>query len=153
MYRKRSLTILIPKAFLTGGVPTKEYPIRLKLFPMDEQSCTFSSSNLFCQKSFFAWNYYFLQILIHIEKTKETIVWYFIDIQYLLQTTSGILNSLICTAQKKWGNFFCFCSIACKKSRTDWIIKIFSFNNKDPLYSSLILTLQLFEGQNRQAVT
>ena len=35
-------------------------------------------------------------------------------------------------------------SIACKEKRTDWIIRIFTFNNKKPLYFSLIMKLQFF---------
>ena len=60
----------MPKVFLTGGVPTKEFPIRIQFVPLNKQSCAFSSSNLLCQKSFFAWNYKFLQVLIHNEKTR-----------------------------------------------------------------------------------
>ena len=32
---------------LTGGEPAKEFPIRIQFVLMDEQSCAFSSSNLF----------------------------------------------------------------------------------------------------------
>ena len=74
-------------AFLTGGVPTKEFPIRIQFVSLDKQSCECSSSNLFCQKSFFAWNYKFLKILIHTKKTRETMinVSFFIDVFYRQQ--------------------------------------------------------------------
>ena len=74
----KELTTLLPKAFLTGGVATKGFPIRIQLVPLDKQSCTFSSSNLFREKSFFTWSFNFLQILI-------------------LQTARSILNTVICT--------------------------------------------------------
>ena len=50
--------------------------------------------NLLGQKSFFAQNYKFLQILIHTVKTRQPIInaWYFMD--DLLQAARGILNSL-----------------------------------------------------------
>ena len=95
----KELIILLPKAFLTGGVPTEEFSIRIQSIPLDKQSCAFSSSNLYFQKSFFTWNYKFWQILIHTEKTRETIInlWYFIDVQFYF-TARGILNTVICTA-------------------------------------------------------
>ena len=56
---------------------------------------------------------------------------------------SNNFNSAFC--QKKfyqtcWQSF----SIACKEKRTNWILRIFTFNDKNPLYISLILTLQFF---------
>ena len=122
----KELIILLPKAFLTGGVPTEEFSIRIQSIPLDKQSCAFSSSNLYFQKSFFTWNYKFWQILIHTEKTRETIInlWYFIDVQFYF-TARGILNTVICTAyfsdtfdsvfNKKRETFLCFCSIVCQK--------------------------------------
>ena len=142
------LTILIPKVFLTGGVPTKELSIRIQLVPLDKQSCASSSSNLFYEKPFFTWNFKFLQILI-------------------LQTTRSILNTVICTvyfsdnfdsvfSKKNRETFLCLYSVVCKKKRrrrTDWILRILPLNNKYSLYLSLILTLQFFEGLNCQAGT
>ena len=75
----KDLAILIPKTFLTGGVLTKKLPIRIQLVPLDKLSCAFSSSNSFCQKSFFTWNFKFLQVLI-------------------LQSARSILNTVISTA-------------------------------------------------------
>ena len=69
---------------LTGGVPTREFTMRIQLILSDERGCVFSSSNLFYQNKFFTWNYKFLQMLIYTDKTRATIinVWYFIDIQF-----------------------------------------------------------------------
>ena len=77
--------------YFTGGVLTKEFPIRIQFFPLDKPSSEFSSSNLICQKSCFAWNFKFLQILMHTEESRETIinVWYFIDIQYSFTNCKG----------------------------------------------------------------
>ena len=138
-------------------MPTKEFPIRIQFNPSEKQSCVFSNSNLFCQKSFFAWNHKLLQILVDTEKTRETNinVWYFTDT--LLQAVRGILNSLTYTTQfydsfnkKNRETFLCLCSIACKKEEKDWTLIMFSFKDKNLLNLSLILTLQFFEGQSRQ---
>ena len=43
--------------------------------------------------------------------------------------------------------------MACKEKRTDWILRIFTFNDKNLLYLPLILKIQFFlEGQNDQGV-
>ena len=52
------------------------------------------------------------------------------------------LTNLIVYLIKNKENFFSLCSIACKK-RTDWIFRLFSFNNKKSFYLSLILILML----------
>ena len=82
----------------------------------------------------------------------------------LLQTASGILNSLICVFhfsrnfnnvlhKKVHENYWCCSSIACQEKGTDWILRIFTFNDKNRLYLPIISTLQFFEGQSDQAVT
>ena len=82
----------------------------------------------------------------------------------LLQTASGILNSLICVFhfsrnfnnvlhKKVNENYWCCSSIACQEKGTDWILRIFTFNDKNRLYLPIISTLQFFEGQSDQAVT
>ena len=83
----------------------------------------------------------------------------------LLQTAGGILNSLICVAhfsnnfnsvsiKKVHKTCWCSSSIACQEKRTDWILRIFTFNDKNPLYLPIISTLQcFFEGQSDQEVT
>ena len=82
------------KAFVIGGAPTKEFQVRIQLIPIDKPSCAFSSSNLYCQKSFFAWNYNFLQILINTEKTRETAinVWYLIDAEHFFTDSKGYIK-------------------------------------------------------------
>ena len=63
----------------------------------------------------------------------------------LLLTASGILNSLICDVnfsnnftsvfhKKVDETYWCSSSIACKEKITDWILKILTFNDKNPLY-------------------
>ena len=43
--------------------------------------------------------------------------------------------------------------MAGKEKRTDWILRIFTFNDKNLLYLPLILKIQFFpEGQNDQGV-
>lgn len=79
----------------------KNFPKGIQFFPLDKKSCKLSSSKLFCQKSLFAWNYNFLQILIDTEKIRETLIrgWYFIESQNcFLQAVTGNVNTVICTA-------------------------------------------------------
>ena len=72
-----------------------------------------------------------------------------------LQTAKVILNSLICVVhfsinfnsafQKKvHETYCCSSSIACQTKRTDWLLRIFTFNDKNPLYLPTISTLQFF---------
>ena len=39
------------------------------------------------------------------------------------------------------------------RKKTDWILRIFTFNDKNPLYLPKISTLHFFEGQSDQGVT
>ena len=82
----------------------------------------------------------------------------------LLVTARAILNSLICVVhfsnkfnivfhKKVHENYWCFSSISCQGKGTDWVLRIFSFNDKNRLYVRLISTLQFFESQNDQGVT
>ena len=77
--------------------------------------------------------------------------WYFINVQY----SSTDSNSLICVVhfsinfnsafQKKvHETYCCSSSIACQAKRTDWLLRIFTFNDKNPLYLPTISTLQFF---------
>ena len=50
-------------------------------------------------------------------------------------------------------NCWCSSSIACQEKRTYWILRIFTVNDKNPLYLPMISTLQFFEGQSDQGVT
>ena len=82
----------------------------------------------------------------------------------LLQTPKGILNSLICVIhsssnfnsvfhKKVNKNYRCCNSIACQEKGTDWVLRIFTFNNKNRLYLPMISTLQFSERQSSQGVT
>ena len=82
----------------------------------------------------------------------------------LLQTARGILNSVICVVyfsdnlnsvfhEKVPENYWSCSSIACQEKGTDWILRIFTFNNKNRLNLPIILKLQFFEGQSDQGVT
>ena len=64
---------MIPKGFLTPGVLSYEFSIRIQLFFLDSESYAFSSSSLFGYKLVFTLNCKFLKTLIHIEKNKEPI--------------------------------------------------------------------------------
>ena len=48
---------------------------------------------------------------------------------------------------------WCSSSIACQEKRTAWILRIFTFDDKNPLYLPIILRLQFFSGQSDQGVT
>ena len=43
-------------------------------------------------------------------------------------------------------------NIVCQEKITDWILRVFTFNDKNPLYLSIILTLSFFEGESDQGV-
>ena len=60
---------------------------------------------------------------------------------------------IMCSIKKVHETFWYSCSIACKEKKTDWIVRIFTFNDKNPSYHSLISTLQFFEGQSDQGVS
>ena len=73
----------------------------------------------------------------------------------LLQTGRGILSSLFCAVhfssnfnsvfhKKVHETYWRSSSIVCKETRTDWLLRIFTFNDKNPLYLPIILTLQFF---------
>ena len=147
------------------------------MFLLDKESCAFSSSNFFGQKLVFTLKCKFLQTLIHTEKTREPIInvymvfhyitWYYMVFQMfsiLLQTARGILNSLICVVhfsnnfnsvfhKKGSWNLLVLLQCSMQRKKTDWIVRIFTFNDKNPLYHSLISTLQFFEGQSDQGVS
>ena len=73
----------------------------------------------------------------------------------LLQIARGILNSLICVVhfsnninkvfhKKLHEGYWCSSSITCLEKITDWILSIFTFNDKNQLYLPAISTLQIF---------
>ena len=49
--------------------------------------------------------------------------------------------------------YFCSSGIASQEKRADWILRIFTFNNKNPPYLPISSTLQFFEGQSDEGVT
>ena len=46
--------------------------------------------------------------------------------------------------------YWCSSSIGYQDQRTDLILRIFTFNDKNTLYLPIILTLHFFEGQSYQ---
>ena len=57
------------------------------------------------------------------------------------------LTTLIVYFTKKiCETYWCSGSIACWEKRTDWILRIFTFNDKKPLYLPIISKLQFFRG-------
>ena len=57
------------------------------------------------------------------------------------------LTTLIVYSIKKvHRNYWCSSSMACQEKRTDWILRIFTFNDKNPWYLPIILTVQFFWG-------
>ena len=57
------------------------------------------------------------------------------------------LTTLIVYSIKKvHENYWCSSSITCQEKRTGWILRIFTFNDKNPLHFPIILAFQLFWG-------
>ena len=82
----------------------------------------------------------------------------------LLQTTGGILNSLICVVhfsnnfngvfhEKVHENYWCCSSIACQEKGTDSTLRIFPFNDQNQLHLPIVLTLMFLECQSDQGVS
>ena len=80
---------------------------------------------------------------------------YFIDVQYSFQTGRHILNILICDVyfsdnfnsvflKKVYETYRRSSSIEWQEKGTDWIFRIFTFNDKNSLYLPMILRLQFF---------
>ena len=58
-----------------------------------------------------------------------------------------MLFSLIVYSIKSVHESYCCCSsIACQEKITDWIVRIFTFNDKNPLYLPIILVGRVFLG-------
>ena len=49
--------------------------------------------------------------------------------------------------------YWCSSGTACQEEITDMILKIFTFNDKNPLYLSIISTFHFCKGQSDQGVT
>ena len=66
-----------------------------------------------------------------------------------IKSNSAVKNSLdICSANDKMPYSGQLNTIRF----TDWILRIFTFNDKNPLYLPIILTLHFFDGQSDQGV-
>ena len=63
-----------------------------------------------------------------------------------------LTTSIVYSIKKVHVTYWCTSSIACQENRTDWILRIFTFNDKNPLYLPIILTLHFFDGQSDQGV-
>ena len=73
-----------------------------------------------------------------------------------VQTARSIIDSLICAAhfsnnfssvfhKKQFMKLIGYSSrITCQEKKTDWVLRIFTFNDKNPLYLPVILALQFF---------
>ena len=82
----------------------------------------------------------------------------------ILETARGVLKSLImlftfvttlmvCSVKKVHETSCCSSSIAYQDKRADWILRIFTFNDKNPFYLIKILTLEFFEDHSDQGVS
>ena len=83
----------------------------------------------------------------------------------IFQTAGGILKSLICVVhfcsnfnsvfhKKIDETYWCSSSTAYQEKRTDWILRIFTFDDKNLFYPPpKISTLHFFEDQSDQGAT
>ena len=62
------------------------------------------------------------------------------------------MTTVIVYSMQKLRSFFVFVQYSNKK-RTYLVVRILTFNEKNSLYLSLIVRLQLFEGQSHQGGT
>ena len=63
-------------------------------------------------------------------------------------------NLMVDSTKMVHETYWCSSSIAFQEKRTDWILKIFTFNDKNPSFLPITLTLQFFfEDQSDQGVT
>ena len=136
-----------------------DFPIRVQFLLLDKESCAFSGRNLFGQ------NFY---KFFYSQKTKESIITvymafhrcsvFFYRHQGVYQIVWSVLftslTTLIVYSEKRvQETYWCSIRIPCQEKIRDWILTIFTFNDKDPLNLCVILTLQFFEGQSEQGVT
>ena len=127
------------------------------MFPLDRESCTVSSSNLFGQKSVFTLNCKFLQTLRHIAKTIDPVINVYILFHrcsvyiYRQQGVYWIVWSVLLTflttlivyfIKRVDEIYWCSGSIACQEKWTDRILKILTSNDKNLLCLPIIKTLQ-----------
>ena len=55
--------------------------------------------------------------------------------------------------KKVYETYWCSSNVAYQDKRTDWILGIFTFKDKNPLYLPITSTLHFYEGQSDQGVT
>ena len=55
-----------------------------------------------------------------------------------------LTNFIVYSIKKVHENYWYSNSISCQEKKTDWILRIFTFNDKNPLYLPIISTLQFF---------
>ena len=90
--------------------------------------------------------------------------WYFINVLIYFTDSKVCIKNLICVVHscKKFNSIFheegswkyrCSSSTGYQKKRTDWILRIFTFNDKNLLYLPKISTLHCFGCQSDQGVT
>ena len=90
--------------------------------------------------------------------------WYFIDVHYYFPDSRGYIKSLICVVhfcnnfnsvfhKKVDETYWCSSSTAYQEKRTDWILRIFTFDDKNLFYLPKISTLHFFEDQSDQGAT
>ena len=75
---------------------------------------------------------------------------------YYTATAPTIFKNLfygIHSIKKVHENYWYCSSIVCQEKRRDWILRIFTFNDKNRLYLPIISKLQFFEGESDQGVT
>ena len=64
-----------------------------------------------------------------------------------------VTTLMLYSIKKVHETYWCSSNIAYQDKRTDWILGIFMFKDKNPLYLPITSTLHFYEGQSDQGVT
>ena len=64
-----------------------------------------------------------------------------------------ITTLIVYSIKKVHETYWCPSSIAYQEKKTDCVLKIFTFNDKNPLYLPIVSILHFFEGQSDLGVT
>ena len=64
-----------------------------------------------------------------------------------------VTTLMLYSIKKVHETYWCSSNIAYQDKRTDWILGIFTFKDKNPLYLPITSTLHFYEGQSDQGVT
>ena len=64
-----------------------------------------------------------------------------------------ITTLIVYSIKKVHKTYWCPSSIAYQEKKIDCVLKIFTFNDKNPLYLPIVLILHFFEGQSDLGVT